>query len=68
MNTLAEPNYLSKNEAATYTSLSTRMLEGAIARHQLRAFRVGKRVLFLRADLDDFIQRRPIGYEAEGRP
>jgi excisionase family DNA binding protein len=53
--------YLSKDDARSYTGLSTRLLDLAVARRQLRAFKVGKRVLFLRADIDAFVQQHAIG-------
>lgn len=56
--TNAEVGYLTKDAARTYTSLSPRLLDYAVAQGRLRAFRVGKRVLFSREDLDEFVRQR----------
>ena len=62
MNTrTTEQGYLTKETAKFYTGLSPRTLEYAVSGGRLRAFKVGKRVLFAREDLDRFIRQRQVG-------
>jgi excisionase family DNA binding protein len=49
--------YLSKQEAQEYTSLSLRTLDYAKERGELPVFKVGRRVLFKRSDLDRWLER-----------
>jgi excisionase family DNA binding protein len=52
-----EQQYLTKAQAQIYTGLSERTLDYARERNELKFFRVGKRVLFRRGDLDVYIER-----------
>ena len=46
--------YLDKREAAEYTSLSTRTLEGRLS--EIPHFRVGKKILFKKSELDRWME------------
>jgi excisionase family DNA binding protein len=46
-----------KLEAARYLRLSRRTIDGLISRRELRPAPVGKRVLFMHAELDAFLAR-----------
>jgi excisionase family DNA binding protein len=64
--TQCEPGYFTKEAARTYSNLSLRTIEYAIARGKLRAYRVGeKRVLIAREDLDRFIRQREVGADLD---
>jgi len=64
--------YLNKRDAATYTAVSQRTLDYAVARGELRAFKLtltGSRphkVLFRKQDLDIWIQRQRAGADLDG--
>jgi excisionase family DNA binding protein len=60
-----EQGYFTKEDAKTYTRLSPRTLEYAVAEGKLRAFKVGKRVLFAKENLDYFIRQRQAGADLE---
>lgn len=60
-----ETGYYTKEAATAYTSLSQRTLEYAVAEGKLRAYRVGKRVLFAREDLDRFIRQKRAGADLD---
>ncbi len=47
--------YMDKREAATYTSLSTRTLEGRLG--EIPHFRVGRKVLFKKSELDHWLEQ-----------
>ena len=47
--------YMDKQEAATYTSLSTRTLEGRLG--EIPHFRVGRKVLFKKSELDSWLEQ-----------
>ena len=47
--------YMDKREAATYTSLSTRTLEERL--REIPHFRVGRKVLFKKSELDRWIEQ-----------
>jgi len=47
--------YMDKREAATYTSLSTRTLEGRLG--EIPHFRVGRKVLFKKSELDRWLEQ-----------
>ena len=49
-----QDRYLDKREAAAYTSLSTRTLEGRL--DEIPHFRVGKKILFKKSELDRWIE------------
>jgi excisionase family DNA binding protein len=65
MMTRTEKGYYTKEAAKLYTSLSQRTLEYAVSRGKLRAFKVGKRVLFAKEDLDRFIRQREAGADID---
>ncbi len=46
--------YLDKKEAASYTSLSTRNLEARLS--EIPHFRVGKKILFKKSELDHWME------------
>lgn len=48
------PPYMHKRQAAEYTSLSTRTLEGRLG--EIPHFRVGKKILFKRSELDYWME------------
>jgi len=52
-----EFRYLGKKNASAYTGLSTRALDYAKAKGQLQYYRVGRKVLFRKDDLDTFMRR-----------
>jgi excisionase family DNA binding protein len=60
-----EQGYLTKDAARAYTSLSPRTLEYAVSEGKLRAFKVGKRVLFAKEDLDRFIRQKQAGADLD---
>lgn len=47
--------YLDKRQAAEYTGLSTRTLEGRL--DEIPHFRVGKKILFKKSELDQWIEK-----------
>ena len=47
--------YLDKRQAAAYTSLSTRTLEGRL--DEIPHFRVGKKIVFKKSELDRWMER-----------
>lgn len=49
--------YFTKERARVYTSLSLRTLDYARERQQLTFYKVGKKVLFKKSDLDAFLER-----------
>ena len=51
---VAQDCYLDKREAAAYTSLSTRTLEGRL--DEIPHFRVGKKILFKKSELDHWME------------
>ena len=59
-NLLTLKRFFTKQEAATYTGLSQRKLDYSISRGELVAYRVGRRVLVARENLDEFIRRHQI--------
>ena len=60
--------YLTKHDAAAYTSLSPRTLDAAKAAGELPFFRVGSRkVLFARRDLDRWLAPMRVDAIPEGR-
>jgi len=46
--------YMDKREAAEYTSLSTRTLEGRL--DEIPHFRVGKKILFKKSEIDKWME------------
>jgi len=52
---MAQDRYLGKREAAEYTSLSTRTLEGRL--DKIPHFRVGKKILFKKSELDRWMEQ-----------
>ena len=62
---IAEQGYFTKEGAKNYTSLSARLLDYATERGELRRFKVGKRVLFAKEDLDNFIRRKQAGADLD---
>jgi excisionase family DNA binding protein len=53
-NSELQPILVSKRQAARLLDLCTRTVEQLISRGELRAKRIGKRVLLLREDLEKF--------------
>ncbi len=51
---IAQDRYMDKREAAEYTSLSTRNLEGRLG--EIPHFRVGKKILFKKSELDHWME------------
>jgi excisionase family DNA binding protein len=51
---LAQDRYLSKKEAAKYLALSIRTLDSRL--HEIPHFRVGKKRLFKKSELDEWIE------------
>lgn len=60
-----EAGYYTKDGARAYTGLASRTLEYAVSQGRLRAFKVGKRVLFAREDLDRFIRQQTAGVDLD---
>ncbi len=50
----SQDRYLDKKEAASYTSLSTRNLEARLS--EIPHFRVGKKILFKKSELDHWME------------
>ena len=50
----SQDRYLDKKEAAAYTSLSTRNLEARL--NEIPHFRVGKKILFKKSELDRWME------------
>ena len=50
----SQDRYLDKKEAATYTSLSTRTLEGRL--DEIPHYRVGTKILFKKSELDRWME------------
>ncbi len=51
----SQDRYMNKREAATYISLSTRTLEERL--REIPHFRVGRKVLFKKSELDRWIEQ-----------
>lgn len=60
-----EQIYFTKAEAANYTRHSLRTLDYAVENGELRAFKPSKKLLFLKSDLDTWIQRRCAGADLD---
>ena len=58
-------DYLSKEEAREYTSLSLRSLDYARERGEVPFYKKGKRVLFKRADLDRWLEQFRAGVDLD---
>ncbi len=57
---MADSRYLTLEEAAAYLRISPRFLRSETVANQVTAARVGKRLLFVVEDLDDYVRaRRP---------
>ncbi len=52
---VAQDRYMDKREAAEYTSLSIRNLESRLG--EIPHFRVGKKVVFKKSELDHWIEK-----------
>jgi excisionase family DNA binding protein len=52
-----ERTYLTKAESAAYIRRSVRFVDYLVAHGELRPFRPGRKLLFLRSDLDAYVQR-----------
>lgn len=57
--------YFTKPQAQIYTGLSERTLDYARERGELPFFKVGKRVLFSRGDLDAYLKRHLVGADLD---
>jgi len=60
-----EQQYLTKAQAQTYTGLSERTLDYVRERQELKFYKVGKRVLFKRGDLDAWMERHRAGADLD---
>jgi excisionase family DNA binding protein len=58
-----EQQYLTKRQARVYSGLSERMLDYAREKDELPSYKVGKRVLFKRTDLDAYVERHRVGVD-----
>ena len=58
--TVAEKSFLTVKQAAETSGLGASTIRLAIRRRQLRAQRVGRRVLVKRSDLEGFLEATPI--------
>jgi len=57
---MADSRYLTLEEAAAYLRISPRFLRSETVANRVTAARVGKRLLFVVEDLDDYVRaRRP---------
>jgi excisionase family DNA binding protein len=65
MESIIKQGYYTKEAAKTYTGLSVRTLDYASERGELRRFKVGKRVLFAKEDLDCYIRTQQAGIDIE---
>lgn len=52
--------YMSKRCASEYTGLCVNRLETAYRRGELRAFNCGRKILFLKSDIDGWIQSHEV--------
>jgi len=57
--------FFSKQQTAAYLSLSVRTIDNLIARGELTAFRVTRKLLFRKRDLDALVERHRIGADLE---
>ena len=55
---ISEQAYFTKSEAAQYLRCSLRFIDYARERNELKAFRLNRKLLFAREDLDMFARRR----------
>lgn len=53
-----QQTYFTKAEAAQYLRCSLRFLDYARERNELKAFRLNRKLLFARDELDAFVRRR----------
>jgi excisionase family DNA binding protein len=53
-----EKRYLTKAEAAAYLRLSLRSIDNLLARKELVAYRIARKLLFTREDLDALVRER----------
>ena len=60
-----ESIYFTKAESAVYLRLSPRSVDNLVAQDKLRAFRPGKKLLFLRSDLDRYVQSHRVGQDLD---
>jgi excisionase family DNA binding protein len=58
MNIQHEQVYFTKSEAAQYLRCSLRFIDYARERDELKAFRLNRKLLFARNDLDAFVRKR----------
>lgn len=54
---MIQPQLLDRNEAADFVNISTVTIDRAVKSKKLACVRIGRRVLFRPADLNDFISR-----------
>lgn len=55
---LTEQSYFTKLEAANYLRLSPRSIDYARDKGDLKAYQVGRKLLFAREELDAYVRRR----------
>jgi excisionase family DNA binding protein len=60
MNIQHEQVYFTKSEAAQYLRCSLRFIDYARERDELKAFRLNRKLLFARNDLDAFVRKRAV--------
>ncbi len=65
---MAESRYLTLEEAAAYLRISPRYLRSETLANNVTAARVGKRLLFVVEDLDDYVRARRPGRVDEPPP
>jgi excisionase family DNA binding protein len=63
---LEADRYMTKRTAAAYIDHSDRIIEAAIRTGQLRAFRIGKKVLLRKSDIDAWILAGEVTRENRG--
>jgi excisionase family DNA binding protein len=65
---VADKSFLTIKQAAENSGLGTSTIRLAIRRRQLRAHRVGRRVLVKRIDLEKFLEANPIAALPDENP
>lgn len=60
-----EQQYLTKQQAHFYSGLSERTLDYARQRGELDSYKIGKRVLMKKSDLDAYLERHRAGADLD---
>jgi excisionase family DNA binding protein len=58
-----QQTYFTKSEAAQYLRCSLRFIDYVRARNELKAYRLNRKLLFVREDLDAFARKRAVSVE-----